>query len=262
MKNLSTISPDRFKNVRAVAFDIDDTITTDGRVTADAYQALWHIHQAGLILLAVTGRPAGWCDLIARAWPVDGVIGENGAFAYLRKGRAIERIDVAPAPTERELNEMKKHLLQRFPNLGLSSDQFCRRFDLAIDFAEEVGPFPVSTAEKVAQAFEASGWTAKVSSIHVNGWKGHWDKASTLSHCLSEHYQLTPDQVAYVGDSPNDAPMFALAGLSVGVANIRDFPMLETPPEFITTKPQGAGFSEFTELLLRTQGFTFHQASD
>ena len=257
MKSLSSIGPERLRSVRAVAFDIDDTITEDGRITADAYSALWQLRDAGLVLLAVTGRPAGWCDLIARAWPVDGVVGENGAFAYLRKGRHIHRFDVAPPPTSDELAAMEAHLLARFPKMAVASDQFCRRFDLAIDFAEEVGPFPLSEAEAVQEAFEAQGWTAKVSSIHVNGWKGSWDKASTLTVCLAKHYQLEAKDLAYVGDSPNDAPMFALAALSIGVANIRDFPSIKTPPEFVTEHRQGAGFSEFVELLLRAQGFTF-----
>lgn len=262
MKSLSSIPIDRLKTVQAVAFDIDDTITTEGRVTPDAYTALWQLRDAGLVLLAVTGRPAGWCDLIARAWPVDGVVGENGAFAYVRKDREIHRFDVAPPPTRAELEHMEAELLSQFPDLAAASDQFCRRFDLAIDFAEEVGPFPLAIAEAVKEAFEAGGWTAKVSSIHVNGWKGTWNKASTLASCLAGHYQLGPESLAYVGDSPNDAPMFALAGLSVGVANIRDFPAIETPPEFITGEPQGAGFSEFAQILLRAQGFTFDKAFD
>ena len=262
MKSLSMISVDRLKGIKAVAFDIDDTITVEGRVTDDAYHALWRLHDAGLILLAVTGRPAGWCDLIARAWPVNGVVGENGAFAYLRKGRQIERFDVAPAPTQQELKEMEKQLLDRFPHLAIASDQFCRRFDVAIDFAEEVGPFPIAEAKKVAQAFRDAGWTAKVSSIHVNGWRGTWDKASTLQRCLVEHYQLDAEKLAYVGDSPNDAPMFSLASLSIGVANIRDFPDIETPPEFITNEFRGSGFSEFANRLLCAQGFTLDKASD
>ncbi|NDC62108.1 MAG: HAD family hydrolase, partial [Betaproteobacteria bacterium] len=56
------------------------TLTTQGRLLPAAYQALADLRQVGLRVIPVTGRPAGWCDLIARTWPVDGVIGENGAF--------------------------------------------------------------------------------------------------------------------------------------------------------------------------------------
>lgn len=261
-KSLSSIQSHRLQSIRALGFDIDDTITTEGRVTEEAYRALWRVREAGLTCLAVTGRPAGWCDLIARAWPVDGVVGENGAFVYLRKGREIHRYDRAEAPGTERLDAMAAQMLQRFPDLAVASDQFCRRFDLAIDFAEEVGPFDTERAEAVQKAFEEAGWTAKVSSIHVNGWLGDWDKASTLAWCLAEHYDLEPSQLAYVGDSPNDAPMFALAGLPVGVANIRDFPELEQPPEFITNHARGAGFAEFLDLLLTAQGFTSREPFD
>ncbi|MDR0448042.1 MAG: HAD hydrolase family protein, partial [Treponema sp.] len=65
--------------IRYVLMDIDDTLTTGGKLSAPAYTALWRLHEAGLKVIPITGRPAGWCDLIAREWPVDAVVGENGA---------------------------------------------------------------------------------------------------------------------------------------------------------------------------------------
>ena len=63
--------------------DIDDTLTTHGKLTAAAYAALERLQRAGKLVIPITGRPAGWCDHIARMWPVDAVVGENGAF-YMR----------------------------------------------------------------------------------------------------------------------------------------------------------------------------------
>jgi len=71
-----------WKNKRFVLLDIDDTLTTDGRLAADSYRALEALHQRGFIVIPVTGRPAGWCDMIARFWPVHAVVGENGAFYF------------------------------------------------------------------------------------------------------------------------------------------------------------------------------------
>src|SRR5271169_4965981 len=70
--------------IRGVLTDIDDTVSTGGRVTATAYAAMERLRQAGLLVIPVTGRPAGWCDHIARMWPVDAVVGENGALYMLR----------------------------------------------------------------------------------------------------------------------------------------------------------------------------------
>jgi len=57
------------KNVRYLFTDIDDTISTEGKITQQAYDALWRADDAGLVIVPVTGRPAGWCDHIARMWP-------------------------------------------------------------------------------------------------------------------------------------------------------------------------------------------------
>ncbi len=250
MQSLTHVADDLWHAVRVVGFDIDDTITTDGRVTAEAYQALWNLQQAGLRVLAVTGRPAGWCDMIARTWPVDGVLGENGALFYRRHGRTVSRQDLGEPPSPGRIEALAEKLLAEFPDFKVASDQFCRRFDLAIDFAEEVGPFPVRQAEALAEAFSREGAKAKVSSIHVNGWFGHWDKASGLQQVLRSHFDLDTHQLAYVGDSPNDGPLFAIAALSVGVANIREFANLPEAPAFICHQPRGEGFAEFVATLL------------
>ena len=253
MKPLNQVPNELWHSVRAVGFDIDDTITTDGRVTAEAYAAMWALHEAGFRLLAVTGRPAGWCDMIARTWPVDGVLGENGALFFKRTGRLVQRQDLGTPPAPGQLDALAERLLEKFPELKVASDQFCRRFDLAIDFAEEVGPFPIRQAEAVAHEFAEHGAKAKVSSIHVNGWFGDWDKASGLQQVLRAHYDLDTHRLAYIGDSPNDGPLFAIAALSVGVANIRDFSELPEAPAYITANARGEGFAEFAADLLRRQ---------
>jgi hydroxymethylpyrimidine pyrophosphatase-like HAD family hydrolase len=64
---------------------------------------------------------------------------------------------------------------------------------------------------------------------------------------------LDAERAAYVfiGDSPNDAPLFAYFSLSVGVANVRAAAhRIEHPPAFVTASASGAGFVELTERLL------------
>ena len=177
-------------------------------------------------------------------------LGENGALFYRRNGRTVQRQDLGIPPAPGRMEALAESLLAQFPNLKVASDQFCRRFDLAIDFAEEVGPFPLRQAEDLAAAFEAEGAKAKVSSIHVNGWFGSWDKASGLQQVLRGHFDLDTHQLAYVGDSPNDGPLFAIAALSVGVANISEFPNLPEAPAFICNAARGKGFAEFVAALL------------
>ena len=249
--------------VDLVLTDIDDTLTTDGLLTADAFSALWRLHDAGYRVVPVTGRPAGWCDHIARMWPVTGVVGENGAlaFAYDRENRVMRALHAAP-PEARDrdrqrLEQLREAILAAVPGAGVASDQPYRLYDLAIDFREDVAPLDDASVARILGLFEAAGATAKVSSIHVNGWFGAFDKLSMIRRFCREQLGLDLDaaedrsRAVYVGDSPNDEPAFAFFENSIGVANVLAFgAQLLRPPRFVTAAPAGEGFAEVAVALL------------
>jgi HAD superfamily hydrolase (TIGR01484 family) len=247
--------------VRGVLFDIDDTLTTEGRLTAAAYFAMERLQQAGLLLVPITGRPAGWCDHIARMWPVSGTIGENGAF-YFRYDHAartmVRRYVDEPgvrAANRRRLAAIEQEILDAVPGAARAADQPYRETDLAIDYCEDVARLPAEAVERIAALMRARGLNAKVSSIHVNGWFGTYDKLGMARLLMREAFavDLDADRAAYVfvGDSPNDAPMFAWFPHAVGVANIRNFAgRLGHEPAYVTAAAAGAGFCEVAELLL------------
>jgi HAD superfamily hydrolase (TIGR01484 family) len=245
--------------VRALLFDLDDTLTTDGRLTAGAYASLEALHTAGRRVVAVTGRPAGWCDHIARLWPVDAVVGENGAFYFFyADGRLQKRYaDDESRRTEkrRRLEGIAATILREVPGSAIASDQAYRETDLAIDYCEDVPPLPLEAAERIANLMRHAGLTARVSSIHVNGWFGDYDKLAMTRRLFQERFAIDLDKgsagIAYVGDSPNDAPMFAFFANSVGVANVRRFAgRMDAEPKFVTRANAGAGFAELIAHLL------------
>jgi len=251
--------------VHTVLTDIDDTLTTQGRLTAEAYSALESLHRAGLRVIPVTGRPAGWCDHIARMWPVDGVVGENGAF-YMWHDDAAGRLGVRhmtgaaqrQAAAER-LAAVRDRVLREVPGCAPASDQFCRLHDLAIDFCEDVAPLPDADIDRIAALMREAGMTAKVSSIHVNGWFGAWNKLDTARLMLTERFGVDLDaqreRIVFVGDSPNDEPMFAFFPNAVGVANVLDCrSRLKALPAWITPSRAGAGFVEIAQALLAARG--------
>jgi HAD superfamily hydrolase (TIGR01484 family) len=239
--------------VRALLFDIDDTLTTDGRLTADAYAALEALKRAGRILVPVTGRPAGWCDHIARMWPVDAVVGENGAFYFWYDGKKLNRC-YGTEKNQQKLQAIAGKILRAVPGCAIAADQAYRETDLAIDFREDVPPLPLATAEKIAVLMRAEGLTAKISSIHVNGWFGTYDKLAMAKRLFAERFALDLDaanaSVAFIGDSPNDEPMFGFFEKSVGVANVRKF-QLNNEPKYVTSAESGKGFAELAEHLLK-----------
>jgi len=264
MQALQTMDVSAAKQIRFVLTDIDDTVTTEGRLTANAYAALEQLAAAGITVIPITGRPAGWCDHIARMWPVFAVVGENGAF-YMRYDRNARKMTTHQWASQAHLQDNRKKLdrlaieiLQTVPGSALASDQRYRLADLAIDFCEDVEPLPEASVMKIVSLFEGAGARAKVSSIHVNGWFGDYDKLSITKTLFAREFgidlQNDNDNVLFIGDSPNDEPMFEFFSYSVGVANIqKQLHRLTHRPKFVTPSEGGAGFVEMARQLLHAR---------
>ena len=250
--------------IRGILADIDDTLTTRGRLHAVAYSALERLREAGLLVIPVTGRPAGWCDHIARMWPVDAVVGENGAFWFRHDataGKLVKRYVVGePERHQRaqRLDAIAARILAEVPGSGIASDQPYREADLAIDFCEDVPRLGREEVARIVAIMQSEGLTAKVSSIHVNGWFGGYDKLSTSRLALAEDFGVDLDRdrerFVFAGDSPNDQPMFAFFPNAVGVANVRDMADLMTSlPRYVTPSAGSAGFAELAQALLEAR---------
>jgi len=261
MRPLATMPVEVRRAIRCVLTDIDDTLSTHGRLTAQAYAAMERLRAAGRLVIPITGRPAGWCDHIARMWPVDAVVGENGAL-YMRYDEARRRLvrrfvdDDATRRAHRErLAGIAQKILAAVPGCALASDQLYRETDLAIDFREDVAALPRASVDRIVALMQTEGMTAKVSSIHVNGWFGSYDKLAMTRMLLAEVFgtdlEAEREHFVFAGDSPNDAPMFAYFPNAVGVANVRDFAdRIATLPAYVTQAAAGAGFAELAEFLL------------
>ena len=261
MTPLAEFPADDRRLIRGLFTDIDETLTTDGSLTAAAYAALEALKRAGLLVVPVTGRPAGWCDHIARMWPVDAVVGENGAFwMWLdrKAGKLRTRFaqpDAQRAEDRRRLEAVRAQVLRDVPGAGIASDQPYRLADLAIDFCEDVPALPREAVDRIVAIFEAHGAQARISSIHVNGWFGDYDKLTTTKLMMRELFAVDLDaereRYVFCGDSPNDAPMFGWFPNAVGVANVRDFAdRMAHLPRWITPGRSGAGFVELAQALL------------
>jgi HAD superfamily hydrolase (TIGR01484 family) len=261
MQPISQLSQTIAQNFSVVLTDIDDTLTHEGRLPASAYAAMEGLKKNGLIVIPVTGRPAGWCDLIARQWPVHGVIGENGAFAFRYDDHKKQMIRVyAKTAKERlvdreKLDLIKNEVLREVAGSALSADQTYREADLAIDFCEDVPALHPEDIARIVAIFQRHGATAKVSSIHVNGWFGGYDKLTTSRRFLAEVFQInidrSKDAIVFLGDSPNDAPMFGFFPHAIGVANVMDFEnTIPAKPAWITKGRGADGFVEAAERIL------------
>jgi len=247
-----------------IFFDIDDTFTSRGKIEPDAFESLWDAGKSGLKMVPITGRPAGWCDHIARMWPVDGVVGENGAFYfwYDEAARRLKKRFMDPKAVREEkrrrLAAVGEEILSAVPGTALASDQRYREADLAVDYCEDVPPLSWQDVERICAVFKKHGAACKVSSIHVNGWFGAYSKLDMTKIFVHERWNLDLDTVKerflFCGDSPNDEPMFAYFPRSAAVKNIQRFlEHMTHRPAFIADREGGEGFAQIVGTVLRSR---------
>jgi HAD superfamily hydrolase (TIGR01484 family) len=238
--------------------DIDDTLTREGAIEPEALAALHALQGAAVPVIAITGRPLGWSEPFARAWPIAAIVPENGAVALIReRGGLVTEFAQDQATRDhnaRRLREVASRVLRDVPGATLARDSAGRVTDIAIDHAE-FARLDDATIEHVAAILRAEGMTATVSSIHVNGWFGDHDKLSgarwMVRRLFGRELDAERERWVYVGDSTNDQAMFGFFPLSVGVANLRDFSaQLTTWPAYITEGERGAGFDEVARRLI------------
>jgi HAD superfamily hydrolase (TIGR01484 family) len=247
----SEVPRSRLATLRGVLTDIDDTLTRDGAIEPSALGALRTLADAGIPVIAITGRPAGWSEPFALSWPVMAIVAENGGVMLRRAADGSLRHDFAQESSERAANFERLQacaaaVLRAVPGTTLARDSAGRLTDMAIDHSE----FAHLSAEQIGAAMNvmrAHRLTATVSSIHVNGWIGthsKWTAAEWAVEALTSQ-AFSPDDWLYVGDSTNDQLMFERMPLSVGVANIARFwGELRTRPAYVTAGERGDGFAE------------------
>ncbi|MCL2777185.1 MAG: hypothetical protein FWD73_04210 [Polyangiaceae bacterium] len=262
MRPLSTIPPEVLRSLRGVLFDLDDTALSHGVLTREAYDAIWSMHDAGLVLVAVTGRPSGWGEVIARQWPVDGAVTENGAVHVVRHGVGV---DVHETGTPEQLAERKERLralvesvARAVPRARLADDSYARRSDVAWDIGERDALDGASIAALEREVMSAGARTTR-SSVHLHASYESDDKATGAVRFLREQLGEDPGRAlgryAFIGDSGNDAPCFSAFRVTFGVANVRaHLPRLPVPPRWVASRERGAGFAEIARVLVAARG--------
>lgn len=249
MKNLSHMTSEEAKQLEGLLFDLDDTLLEEGQLSLDAYQALFDLRGAGLRLIALTGRPAAWAEVIARMWPVEAAIAENGALGFKREAGRIRSLDTV-APSLRALRQERLAALaagarREFPSLVPADDVSGRVSDYTFDIGEHecVSDRLIQDAQALA---ERQGARTTRSSVHLHFTFDRVDKATgALSYLQSQGLDATVARrsFAFIGDSENDAPCFNAFSTTVGVANLRGAFSLR--PRYRTEERASAGFRRF-----------------
>ena len=259
MKPLAELSNEEARSLRGLLFDLDDTLLTHGTLTREAYEALWDLKGEGLMLVAVTGRPSGWGEVIARQWPIEAAVTENGAVVVAREGRGIarfERCDEAERRSRRiRLARLVEEVRAVVPEARLTDDVDARRADVTWDIGERVR-LQADRIDAIRRVIASAGARSFASSVHVHATFDIDDKASGTIAYLRRGFgedagAATMARWAFVGDSGNDAACFAAFRITFGVANVRaNLPRIPVTPRYVAELEMGAGFAEIAQAIL------------
>ena len=241
--------------------DIDDTLTTGGKLPAAVYSSLAQLKEAGFAIVPVTGRSAGWAHMVLHHWPVEAVVAESGGLCLYRDAGGVPRWLYHDDP-ERIANdkirigEVARRVRGSIPELVFADDNAFRLVDFALDHCETIPPVSRDRIDQAIEMFRAEGLQARASSVHINVWRGDFDKAPMSLRYLQEVRGASlPGEAArwlFVGDAPNDASMFASFPCAVGVANLAIVAdRLPVAPPYLTRASHGEGFVELAQHLLR-----------
>ena len=259
MRMLATADVSEFKNIRYVLTDMDETLTYQGRLSAHTYNALERLQKSNFLVLVVTAAPAGWCDQMARMWPLDGVISENGGLFLGREksGTVFRRFWHSEEHKDdvfKKLLAIAKKIELKVPKARLANDQPFRLSSIAFG-----KPDNSDDINAILEALHSEGVNTTVNNIWIVGWLGDYDKLSMTQRVFAEHFNIDidamGDHIVYSGDSINDAPMFKFFRNSVGVSTVRRYlSEIAVPPNWVTEGPGGVGFVEITDAIIKAKG--------
>jgi HAD superfamily hydrolase (TIGR01484 family) len=244
--------------LRGIFSDVDDTLTHEGVLVPAAYSALARAKALGLRVALVTGRPAGWADVLGSTWPVDAVVAENGAVAVHRDGRRLSRHYYLGEAERRDARDrlaaIREEVARRLPQVGVTDDQWLRACDLTFDIDEHAS-LPAPLVTELRSLVESLGARVLTSTIHLHAFFGAYDKAKMLVRLAAalwdEDLGQTRAEYLFVGDSPNDQACFSFFPFSAGPSNVTRFRELLAPgPGFIASAPGGHGFAEIVDAVL------------
>ncbi|AUX38646.1 haloacid dehalogenase [Sorangium cellulosum] len=281
MEPLSLLPHDAARALAGVIFDLDDTVLDHGALTEAAYGALFRLRETGLTLIACTGRPAGWGEVILRQWPLDAAIAENGAVALVREAAtpvagaghrggpppsagadrivALGGLDRDTRRARRaELVELAEAMVRRFPAAALADDNDQRVTDVTIDIGEH-RRVPSDDVARMRAELRDRGVRTLLSSVHLHLTRDPSDKATGVVRLLSARFGEDPTRAryryAFVGDSGNDGVAFAAFAWTFGVSNVRaHLGKLSVPPRFVASHPMGRGFAEIARRIAALRG--------
>lgn len=255
MKNIAKGSPleglssINLEKIKYIVSDVDDTITSSSRLLSTTLNKMEEAEKKGYRIILVSGGSAGWCEVYLRQWPVYRVIAESGALLIYKDECDQVKYLKNPAITDEDIKKRAK-LLSMIEKEYLSSDQYARVFDIAVDLKNT----PKEKLEEIKELADEMGAHYASSSIHLNIWFGDYSKVNGLIAFFKregiDEARLKEESI-YLGDAKNDEEAFSFFSLSIGMKSVEDNrESFDVLPTYISNFYGGKGFEEVISLLL------------
>lgn len=263
LQPLTNLTAAQLRPIDFLLFDVDETLTSRGLLTSEAYASLFELKRAGITAVPCTGRPSGWGNVMLSTWPIEACVTENGGVISWKDDLGIARQRIIHSEHRGPgyllaLRTLGEQIAAQFPQIRISADQTYRLTDLAIDYNEQSTNVDEKTVRDIVQIMQDAGYKTAVSSIHIHAYFPYNEKADGVYPLMETKFNLSRDELharaAFIGDSPNDASLFAAIPISVGVANVREsLDKIKTPPAYVCAHECGAGFVEFANRLIQSR---------
>ena len=202
---------------KIVFSDFDGTLTQGTQMSPVFFKLIDLLREREIPLVVVTGRSQAWGHFLLTHFPLDVAITEGGGCLTRRHGHRLRDEFLVSLEEREELEQVGRKIPKEFPGLYLSADSQGRQTDRAIELDDLK---PKGLKARVEDFLKKEGVNFSCSNVHMNFWKGDFDKFQASKHYLEQDWEsLEFSDCLFFGDSLNDESMFQHFP-SVGVSNI------------------------------------------
>jgi Cof subfamily protein (haloacid dehalogenase superfamily) len=260
------------RTIRLLLADVDGTLVTQAKELTDrAIAAVHRLHAAGVLFAITSGRPPRGMSMLieplALSTPVSAF---NGGLIVNPDLSVIEQKEIATSEVTPVLDLLRSFELDRWiyrgadwyvqdlngphvdreaktvhfaPTVVDSYDQ------LTTDVAKIVGvsddPDAVTRGQAAARAQFGNRVSAASSQpYYLDITHPEANKGGVVTF-LSHRFDITTDQIATIGDMPNDMLMFADSGLSIAMGNASS--EVQASADRVTASNEDEGFAKAVE---------------
>jgi Cof subfamily protein (haloacid dehalogenase superfamily) len=263
-------------DIRMLLADVDGTLVTHDHVlTAAALQAARDLHAAGIILAITSGRPPRGMRMLIEPLKLKGAIaGFNGGVLVYPDLSVIETHLLDPAAARSALDLILGQGLDAWvytPEAWLIRDASAAhvaREQATVEFPPQIvksfndGQLAravkivgvsddlarVADCERSAQnALSGRATAARSQPYYLDVTHPKANKGEVVA-TLAARNHISPDQIATIGDMPNDVLMFRPSGYSIAMGNASD--EVKAKADRVTDTNENEGFAKAVRKLL------------